>query len=79
MIEKIKEWIIGLFDEKVKEWLKEAYDCGYKIGSEDATRRCHELYMIGRYHGYESAQAEVGEIDLEFDDDVTRVLEGESA
>lgn len=74
MIEKFREWISGIFDAKVEKWLKDAYDCGYKIGSEDATRRCYELYLIGRHHGYTDAQAEAGIIEIE--DDITEALEG---
>lgn len=49
----------------IEEWLKQAYDVGYKVGSEDATRRAHELYMYGRIDGYANAKADVGEIDLD--------------
>lgn len=65
MIEKIKNWIIGLFDEEIKKWLQNAYDCGYKIGEEDATRRAHELFMFGVIQGFSLAEKDIDEINLD--------------
>lgn len=65
MIEKIKNWIIGLFSEEIKKWLQSAYDCGYKIGEEDATRRAHELFTFGLVQGFSLAEKDIDEIDLD--------------
>lgn len=65
MFENITKAITDAIEPRVKEWLKQAYDVGYKVGSEDATRRAHELYMFGRIEGYANAKADAGEIEID--------------
>lgn len=65
MINEIMQKIISEMEPKVQEWLQEAYNCGYKIGSEDATRRAHELYLFGLATGYTDAQTDQGAVDIE--------------
>ena len=64
MFEELLKKAMTVIEPTVTDWLKQAYDCGYKIGSEDATRRMHDMYMYGRIEGYADGKAEIGEIDI---------------
>ena len=78
MFEELLKKMMSAIEPMVKEWLKEAYDCGYKIGSEDATRRMHEMYIYGRISGYTDAkecEIEIPEVDEELAQDVFEGVE----
>lgn len=65
MFEEFMKKMVTIIEPTVQDWLKQAYDCGYEIGGEDATRRMHDMYMFGRIDGYADGKAEIGEIDLD--------------
>ena len=73
MFEELVKKIMTALEPIVEGWLKQAYDCGYKIGSEDATRRMHDMYIYGRISGYTDAkecEIEIPEVDEELAQDV---------
>ena len=68
----VEEWLAKawedsreLYAQMIAQALKESKDVGYEIGSEDATRRCHELYMFGRIDGYTRGMDDAGAISIE--------------
>lgn len=65
MTESIIKKILDLIEPKVKEWLQEAFDVGYKVGSEDASRRMYDLYVRGYSSGAVDAYDKIGAIPIE--------------
>lgn len=65
MTEAIIKKIIELLEPKIKEWLQEAFDVGYKVGEEDASRRMYDLYLRGYASGAVDAYDKLGAIGIE--------------
>ncbi len=62
MIEALIRKIVEMLEPRIKKWLKEAFDVGYKVGEEDATRRMYDLYLKGYDTGAVDAYAKIGAI-----------------
>lgn len=65
MTDSIIKKIIEKLEPKIKEWLQEAFNVGYKVGEEDATRRMYDLYLRGYNTGAIDAYAKLGAINPE--------------
>lgn len=80
-METIIKKIIEMIEPKIKEWLQEAFDVGYKVGEEDASRRMYDLYLRGYASGAVDAYDKLGaiqgveEISAE---EFTKVMTGEA-
>jgi hypothetical protein len=62
MTESIIKKLIEMIEPKINEWLQRAFDVGYKIGEEDASRRMYDLYLRGYASGAVDAYDKLGAI-----------------
>lgn len=65
MIETLLKKLADMIEPKIKEWLQRAFDVGYKVGEEDATRRMYDLYLRGYAAGAVDAYDKLGAIGIE--------------
>ena len=73
MMDRIAEKCAISVEKRLKRWLENAYatgyaagrDVGYEVGGEDATRRMHDMYNIGKKDGRAEAEAEAGVIEVD--------------
>ena len=65
MIKSLIQKLLELFEPRIKEWLQEAFDVGYKVGEEDASRRMYDLYLRGYASGAVDAYDKLGAIGIE--------------
>lgn len=83
MMDRIAEKCAISVEKRLKRWLEDAYatgyaagrDVGYEVGGEDATRRMHDMYNIGKKEGRAEAEAEAGVIEVDgFDEELDQTI-----
>lgn len=76
MISRQINGLLNELEKRNRKLIAEAYQKGYVEATEDVCRRLNEIYAFGFEIGKADALAEAGMINI--DDDVTRILEGET-